>query len=75
MEDLKPCPFCGENPTVDHFPYDQYEHQSGRYAVRCRPCGISFLGDTTDWDFEQNERVDLTAKTIEKINTRWNTRK
>lgn len=43
-----PCPFCAQDPIVEH---DYYDHRarSKTYWVRCEECGFS-LEDFTDRD-------------------------
>ena len=65
---LKPCPFCGDTPSVDDpdFVYPQ-NHEKTLWAAHCcrdgTGCGASVLGWTRDdainiW----NTRVDQTDK-------------
>lgn len=71
---MLPCPFCGDEPTVSHVPWCQYVDRSGSFGVGCTRCAVEFIGYTTEWDFEINQRIDNTHEVMNTIRARWNSR-
>ena len=62
-EELKPCPFCG-NETIRIWSGMDNEDKRSTYRVSCSSCGASgpyFKINTSDWG-------------LEEIKTAWNTR-
>ena len=40
MSELKPCPFCGENPVINHISDSLFDCGIFAYWVVCPKCGI-----------------------------------
>ena len=72
MDALKPCPFCGKVPEIEHIS-GSYGYYSDKYTIRC--CnGIEIHSDGEDynWEKRQHYRRDDAAK--QEITQKWNTR-
>jgi len=66
MRELKPCPFCGNDPVIC---VDDY----GKYLIHCSCCDMVF----GVWLEDGIELVDgwrATYKTEEEITAKWNHR-
>ena len=44
FDDLKPCPICGELPSVSHV----YQYNNTGHEILCRKCGISIEGEDAE---------------------------
>ena len=86
-ENLLPCPFCGNRPTISHTglakintsnlpSYLQHAEYSTEWIVKCRHCGISRGKEKSYYIFTKNGEL----KTLDKENGKkraielWNTR-
>lgn len=58
--ELKPCPFCGGNPmSYSYDPFDGYQGNLTKYAVRCLRCTAKISAATKEKAHEMwNRRAD-----------------
>ena len=65
-EELKPCPFCSELPSVTRYSYDVSAGETYyKYEVRCRNpmcgCRINMIATDTQWRIEDEAVVNAVA--------------
>ncbi len=82
MAELKPCPFCGKTPIIEHETVEPCRYlENGdfktRWKVRCLNCGTAKIGGVTEYYFRNDETLKIanvlfdSRKEAIKL---WNTR-
>lgn len=81
---LKPCPFCGTTPRLEHSEIEKCRSRENgdlitRWTVRCANCGCKQDGGVTEYIFMSNEtlhikdeHLDGRRRAIEAWNRRAN---
>lgn len=70
--ELKPCPFCGTVPELQHGP-GNYGYTPPSVFVKC--CnGLFVMADTEKYDWDKREHVNVKDEAIEAVVSRWNKR-
>lgn len=67
---MKPCPFCGQEVTLNNESYGTGNYGSGRHAViHCKNCSLKMEGPDTSWTNLYDHNKELKA-----FVRQWNTR-
>lgn len=66
VEKLKPCPFCGEKPIIEHTQLNIIEHFSDHrlityWKVYCPMCKIEKLGGSSEYGLNYDETLELIS--------------
>ena len=67
MVELKPCPFCGGNPTLEHNGFDKCRNSENgdlitRWRVICKNCGTYKDGGITEYIATEYETLIVKSK-------------
>ena len=79
---LKPCPFCGCNPVLEHSGIEKTRSRDNgdlitRWKVRCQNCGTEKDGGCTEYIFCKNETLVVKSAHFDgraKAIAAWNRR-
>lgn len=64
MDELKPCPFCGKKPALEHNGIDKCRNSENgdlitRWKVICNNCGAFKDGGITEYIFTKDETLKI----------------
>lgn len=71
---LKPCPFCGSPGMIGECLFNHNIQIRPELEVKCSKGCVGFIRQTTRWDWDKKEHVNIYDEVYEYLVNKWNTR-